>query len=377
MASKYQLITDLYESTIQAVTNTPAAWTAFLRSACRNYKCRFDEQILIYAQRPDATAVLEIEKWNEQFGRWVNRGAKGIAVFDDEHNGNYRLKHYFDISDTHESRFARRVPLWQMEPRFETEVIESLENSFGELEDKATLADALISAAHNAVEDNLSDYLNELIYCREDSLLEELDELNIEMEYRTSLQNSVAYMLLTRCGIDVEDYLEPLDFRYAPTSTPAARSTPWALPPAILRSCACWRLRPRCGICGFRKGIQIAHLQSRKARRILYLSIKTTKGVLTMELTYRMEGDYRVPNLTVPEESPVILGKYALLRKKYLKQHRRVLYLNLLTAGTLNAHLTEIEQTATSRMEQLTVQMAAAQGVTEKLKPRIKCNGSG
>jgi len=214
MASKYQLITDLYESTIQAVTNTPAAWTAFLRSACRNYKCRFDEQILIYAQRPDATAVLEIEKWNEQFGRWVNRGATGIAVFDDEHNGNYRLKHYFDISDTHESRFARSVPLWQMEPRFEAEVIESLENSFGELEDKATLADALISAARNAVDDNLSDYLNELMYCREDSFLEELDDLNIEVEYRTSLKNSVAYMLLTRCGIDPADYLEPLDFRY-------------------------------------------------------------------------------------------------------------------------------------------------------------------
>ncbi|NLO48306.1 MAG: TnpV protein [Clostridiales bacterium] len=87
-----------------------------------------------------------------------------------------------------------------------------------------------------------------------------------------------------------------------------------------------------------------------------------------MELTYRMEGDYRVPNLTVPEESPVILGKYALLRKKYLKQHRRVLYLNLLTAGTLNEHLTEIEQTATSRMEQITAQMAAAQGATENLK---------
>lgn len=87
-----------------------------------------------------------------------------------------------------------------------------------------------------------------------------------------------------------------------------------------------------------------------------------------MELTYRMEGDYRVPNLTVPEEAPVILGKYALLRKKYLKQHRRILYLNLLTAGMLNAHLTEIEQTATSRIEQLTAQMAAAQGVTEKLK---------
>ena len=128
MASKYQLITDLYESTILAVTNTPGAWTAFLRSACRNYKYRFDEQILIYAQRPDATAVLEIEKWNEQFGRWVNRGATGISVFDDEHNGNYRLKHYFDISDTHESRFARRVPLRTIDKIRLTEYIGTLDS---------------------------------------------------------------------------------------------------------------------------------------------------------------------------------------------------------------------------------------------------------
>jgi len=214
MASKYQLITGLYESTIQTVTNTPAAWTAFLHSACRNYKCRFDEQILIYAQRPDATAVLEIEKWNEQFGRWVNRGAKGIAVFDDEHNGNYRLKHYFDISDTHESRFSRRVPLWQMEPRYEAEVIESLENSFGDLEDKSSLAGALISAAKNAALDNMADYLRDLMYSREGSFLEELDDFNVDVEYRTALQNSVAYMLLTRCGIDAGNYFEAQDFRY-------------------------------------------------------------------------------------------------------------------------------------------------------------------
>jgi N12 class adenine-specific DNA methylase/adenine-specific DNA methylase len=214
MASKYQLITDLYESTIQTVTNTPTSWTAFLRSACRNYKCRFDEQILIYAQRPDATAVLEIEKWNKHFGRWVNRGATGIAVFDDEHDGRYRLKHYFDISDTHESRFAQRVPLWTMEPRFEAEVIESLDNSFGDLEDKSSLAGALISAAKNAALDNMADYLRDLMYSREDSFLEELDDFNVDVEYRTALQNSVAYMLLTRCGIDAAKYFNAQDFRY-------------------------------------------------------------------------------------------------------------------------------------------------------------------
>lgn len=117
MAAKYQLITELYEHTAAQITDNQRNWTAFLRSACRNYKCRFDEQALIYAQRPDATAVLELEKWNKQFGRWVNKGATGIAVFDDEHNGKMRLKHYFDISDTHESRFSRTVPIWNMQER--------------------------------------------------------------------------------------------------------------------------------------------------------------------------------------------------------------------------------------------------------------------
>lgn len=214
MATKYQFISQMYEHHLLQVTSNPAEWTAFLNSACRNYKLPFNDQILIYAQRPDATAVLEIEKWNRQFGRWVNKGSKGIAVFDDEHNGNSRLKHYFDISDTHESRFSRPVPIWQMNSAFEADVIEGLENSVGELTDKSTLAAALISAAHNAVDDNLPDYLNELLYCREDSFLEELDELNVEVEYRATLQNSVAYMLLTRCGIDPNEHLDFEDFRY-------------------------------------------------------------------------------------------------------------------------------------------------------------------
>ena len=211
--TKYQLITQAYNTTLKQVAK-PDEWMRFMRSACRNYKCRFDEQILIYVQRPDATAVLEIEKWNKQFGRWVNKGATGIAVFDDEHNGNYRLKHYFDIADTHESRFSRHVPLWQMEPQYEADVIENLENSFGELEDTSTLADALISAAKNAVDDNITDYLSELMNICEDSFLEDLDELNVEVEYQTALRNSVAYMLMTRCGIDGEAYFDFEDFQH-------------------------------------------------------------------------------------------------------------------------------------------------------------------
>ena len=173
MPTKFQLITELYDQTVQSVTGSYQSWTGFLRAACYNYKCPFDEQLLIYAQRPDATAVLEMERWNRQFGRWVNRGAKSIAVFGDD--GQNCLKLYFDVSDTHASRFARPLPIWTMHPAFEPEVIETLEATFGNLAEKENLADAVRSACHNAVADNITDYLQDLRDCREDSLLEELD----------------------------------------------------------------------------------------------------------------------------------------------------------------------------------------------------------
>jgi len=212
LPTKFQLITELYDQTVQSVTGSYQSWTGFLRAACYNYKCPFDEQLLIYAQRPDATAVLEMERWNRQFGRWVNRGAKSIAVFGDD--GQNCLKLYFDVSDTHASRFARPLPIWTMHPAFEPEVIETLEATFGNLAEKENLADAVRSACHNAVADNFTDYLQDLRECREDSLLEELDDLNLEVFYRDALEVSVAYMLMTRLGLRADDYFSPDEFAH-------------------------------------------------------------------------------------------------------------------------------------------------------------------
>ena len=212
MPTKFQLITELYDQTVQSVTGSYQSWTGFLRAACYNYKCPFDEQLLIYAQRPDATAVLEMERWNRQFGRWVNRGAKSIAVFGDD--GQNCLKLYFDVSDTHASRFARPLPIWTMHPAFEPEVIETLEATFGNLAEKENLADAVRSACHNAVADNFTDYLQDLRECREDSLLEELDDLNLEVFYRDALEVSVAYMLMTRLGLRADDYFTADEFAH-------------------------------------------------------------------------------------------------------------------------------------------------------------------
>ncbi len=236
MADKFQNITELYESTAKAATATPSSWRAFLTSACRNYRLPFDEQLLIYAQRPDATAVLELDRWNQRFGRWVNRGAKGIAVFDRE--CPHRLRYYFDVADTHETRMSRPVPLWQVRPEYEQDVVETLENSFGELENREDLGDALLSAARNAAEDNLGDYLGELGQLTQDSLLEGLDRENLEMQFRVLLGNGVAAMLLARCGIDTASYLEDEDFQDVGNfNTPETRNALGVATRDIARMC--------------------------------------------------------------------------------------------------------------------------------------------
>ena len=213
MARKYDLISELYNRTCKTVVSNPQNWQAFLASACRNYKLRYDEQLLVYAQRPDATAVLEIEQWNRIFGRWVNRGARGIAVFADENRTRQRLTHYFDISDTHESRYSRTVPIWDMRQEYEADVIETLESTFGEIENKSSLAEAIMGAARNAAEDNIPDYLQDLYYATEGSSFEEVEEDIVAFIYKNVVTNSVAYMMMSRLGVDTDGYFELDDFR--------------------------------------------------------------------------------------------------------------------------------------------------------------------
>ena len=211
MAAKYQLITELYRRTGVAVAKNPQAWQGFLSSACRNYKCRFDEQLLIYAQRPDAVAVAKLETWNRQFKRWVNKDSKGIAVFDPKGRRN-TLRYYFDVSDTHEGYYGSRpVPIWQMDERYEQTVMERLSDRFGDVE-STDLASALMETAKNAVEDNLQDYFSQLKDCTKDSFLEELDDFNIEVIYRRLAANSVAFMLISRCGLDTNEFFDREDF---------------------------------------------------------------------------------------------------------------------------------------------------------------------
>lgn len=212
---KYDLIIDLYTETVKEVTASPENWLSFLRSTCRNFRLTFDDQILIYAQRPEASAVLPMKVWNEKFGRWVKRDSKGIAVFDKD-SPKLRLKYYYDVLDTQEGRYRRLlrpVPLWEVPEEYQPDVRETLANAFGVDETVTGFAETILEAAKIAAEDNLADYLPDLLSERKNSYLEEVDEYNVEVEVRQLLSTSVAYMVMVRCGVDTDLYLDTEDFR--------------------------------------------------------------------------------------------------------------------------------------------------------------------
>lgn len=216
MVKKFDVITKLYEEATQEVTESPEKWIAFLRSASKNYRLPFDEQLLIHVQRPEATAVLPMEKWNEKFGRWVKRDSKGIAVFD-KSSDHLKLKYYFDVSDTREGKYkrlVRPVSLWSVSEEQRKPVKEALVNAFGVADgDRKEFAMVILEASLNIAEDNIGDYLPDILLATKDSPLEEIDEFNIRLKMKQLLANSISYMLFLRCGIEPDIYLETRDFQ--------------------------------------------------------------------------------------------------------------------------------------------------------------------
>ena len=202
MAKKYELISDLYEQISIEVTRDPQTWRLFLKTACRNYKLRFDEQLLLFAQRPDAIAVLEIERWNTAFGRWVNRGAKGIAVFEDSTGKSQRLKYYFDIADTHGTEQSREVPVWKMSEEYQSDVAEALKNAFGTSTDSDDLRIVIKESVVNAVDDNIDDYIYGFAKSGTGSEIDYMKPEDAEEIYKRIVTNSVLYMIYERLGMD-------------------------------------------------------------------------------------------------------------------------------------------------------------------------------
>ena len=211
MPSKYRIILEMASQTARDIASNADRYTDFLITAANNYKYSFKEQLLIHAQKPDATACAEIDTWNK-LGRWVNKGTKGIALLIDR-DVPYKLRHVFDISDTN-SRAGRNITLWQMKPEYEYAVSESLQASFGDVEEPRDFPHLLMDISGYAVEDNLSDYLMELNAVKAGSFLEELDDTSLEAWLKTTLKSSVAFMALSRAGYEPRQYFDREDFSH-------------------------------------------------------------------------------------------------------------------------------------------------------------------
>ena len=362
MASRYDRITKLYQYAQEQVAS-PEGWRGFLRTACRNYRLTFPDQLLVYIQRPDATALLEIERWNRWFHRWVNKGATGIAVFDSTHIG--KVKYYFDISDTHPGRKPRPVPIWQMQKEYEAAVQEALEKKFGSLEDRSTFSSALVSAVSNAVAANLEDYLGQLLYYKAGSHLEPLDDDGIRIIYSTMLQSSISYMLLSRCGLDPEAHIPTDSFDFIQGfNTPDTLNALGVATGIIGQMCLDEIARtvltleqnrtvasvPKTGYSGDRTQQERSQTHGRtelqNGERISASRPAAAPGAGSTPW------EVRIAAPTVPEAAQT--GDV-----HESADHR-----------SLNRHLSEIQQTATTRLELLMSQMAAQQGVTEELKAR-------
>lgn len=210
MTSKLRLITDLYGETLTQISKNPDDWMSFLECAAMNYKYPFNDQVLIYAQRPEAVACAKIEAWNKQVGRWVNRGAKGIALLSED-NGYTNLRYVFDIADT-SSKFGKSFRLWSVPKPYEVDIIESLENKYGELEDKSSLGLAIKSVSKILVEDNMQDYLEDLKFYRENSSLEPMTDEAVQLLFQNALENSIAFSMIKRCGLNPNAYFTNEDF---------------------------------------------------------------------------------------------------------------------------------------------------------------------
>lgn len=215
MSLKYHNLMAIYEQTCQRITSSSFEWQSFLTTACRNYKLRFDEQVLLYAQKPDATAVLEIEKWNDLFGRIVHKGTTGIAVFEDEFSENQRLIHYFDISDTYEWRRPRPVPIWEMKKEYEKDIARELSEMYS-ITDASSLPEIILRSSQAATKQYISDNAVIEEAFANGNTFGNLSEEALETMLFKTVSNSAAYMVLKRLNINTDDNIDPSAFEYLP-----------------------------------------------------------------------------------------------------------------------------------------------------------------
>ncbi len=347
MPTKAELYAQMADKVATQLTGSWQEWAGFLTTASRLYKYPFHEQLMIYAQRPDATACAEYDLWNEKMGRYVRRGSKGIALVDDS-GDRPRLRYVFDISDTGTREHSRTPWLWQLEERHLDSVQAMLERTYDVSGDD--LAGQLTEVAGKLAEEYWTEHQQDFFYIVDGSFLEEYDEFNIGVQFKAAATVSITYALMSRCGLEPERYFDHEDFMAIfDFNTPATISERWEQRSA--------RSTSRC--CG--RSALPSEMQSAKP---------TKKGANKMNnpMTYIQNGDYLIPDLKLSQQPEKPLGKYGRMRKTYLKEHRPILYNQMLLSEKLYPHLLEIDETAQSRLEQMMPQLAKEAGATEELK---------
>lgn len=363
--SKLQDIRNLAQEHAVSVSSSPGDWMDYMDTASRLYRYSFSDQLLIHAQRPDATACASLELWNEKMLRWVNRGARGIALFDETWQ-NTKLRYVFDISDTHMVAGGRSPYLWKMQEHQREEILTHLAEVYAlEEKDAATLQDALMAVAREMVNDNLEEYLDGLEYAVEGTYLEDLDEVTIRSDFRQLATDSVYYLLSRRCGLDPMELLEEEDFMHITDYNRLSVLTflgnaASQLSESILIDIG--KTVHKISLEEARKEVEKSNERNYNNFTTLIREIKNQdaetkkkkilkmKEETIMELTYHRKGDYLFPNLTVEEEE-VTIGKYGMLRRTFLKEHKNSLYQSLFLTGKLNSHLEQIEKAAQERMD--------------------------
>lgn len=413
--TKYEKISVLAKETARSIGENKESWMNYLDVASRLYKYPFEDQILIYAQRPDATACAPLEMWNEKMFCWVNRGAKGIALIDQE--SDYpRLRYVFDVSDVHKARRIGKSPfIWNIREEHEEGILAALERIYGTTNQDSSFEDRIYQISKRIADDYYEEIVDDLIDVSAGSYLEDLDGDTVSLRLRETLEQSVCYTVLKRCGFDMAEYEGEFPFDYIHefntlrTLSVLGSATSELCEPMLIqigRSIARYDrelarhpsharasrkearvIREDDFVIGLdsntsdwfvydnvtAKNICYCDSEEEAKEHILWMVThnqfyKNERMEKRMNLTYEKNGDYRIPNLIPDEEKQTMLTKYGILRRNYLKNYKRGIYSGMLLNGELMGHCLEIQEQAEQRLDNLTEKLMKSQGVTEQLK---------
>ena len=364
MANKLYAMEQLTEEVAKDVAASPQEWMRFLNTASRLYKYTFPEQLLIYAQRPEATAVASMEIWNQKMYRWIKKGSKGIALIDNTSGSKTKLRYVFDVQDTYKVRNLGKDPqLWNLPVEGEQLVADYLQEQLSLEDIEGGLAESLHQAAKESMQEWLPDTLEELRLDVTGTFLEELDEQNQEVEFRELMTNSVWYVLLNRCGLDAQEYLDAEDFRHITDfkqlkvlghlgsavneiSRPVLMQIGRYVLNDLENDLKTVAKEKEVAYNEFNTLIRESNTDNTEDRE------EKRRKQTMREISYSQNGEYQIPDISL-EETRGTIGKYGMMRKEYLRNHK-VARFNILTLqNRLDSHLMEIDSQARQRVDNL------------------------